>query len=48
MRRMMCCATGGAIFTVPLALSLGPGLEMVPEEEEITSVSVQLFVSLLG
>lgn len=31
---MMCCATSGVIFSVPLALVLGPGLEMVPEEED--------------
>lgn len=35
---MMCCATSGIIFTVPLALSRVSGLEMVPEEEEVTSV----------
>lgn len=45
---MMCWATSGVIFNVPLARVLGPGLEMVPEEEEITSVSVQFFVTLLG
>lgn len=35
---MMCCATSGIIFMVPLALSRVSGLEMVPEEEEVTSV----------
>lgn len=35
---MMCCAMSSIIFTVPLVLSRDSGLEMVPEEEEITSV----------
>lgn len=37
---MMCCAAGGVIFTGLLALSLGLGLEMLPKEEDTTSVSV--------
>lgn len=44
---MMCCATGGIIFTVPLALSRDSGLEMVPEEEEIGSVC-SLFCYVAG
>lgn len=45
---MMCSTAGGVIFTVPLALSLCPGLEMVPKEEEVTSVSVQFFCYFVG
>lgn len=45
---MMCCAASGVIFIVCLSLSLGSGLKLVPEMEEITSVSVKFFCYSAG